>query len=140
MTKAPEPRDAPGLTGGRAVSIPVAGLTVVLWLEVLLMAVVTVVIVVDLVVQRPTSYASAVAILVLALVAGVWLAFAAIAAPRRRSWVRAAAITWQILQGAAAAGAAGDSGHPVLSWLVLLLALAGLLCALTARGMRPAGT
>lgn len=111
----------------------VAGLTIVLWLEVALMAIVTVVLIADLAVKQPTSYASAVAILVLSLIATVWLIFAALAAPRRRSWVRAAAITWQILQGAAAAGAVVDSGRPVLSWIVLLISVAGLFFALTIR-------
>lgn len=133
----PEDLTAPDPGAGRRL-FAAAGLAVVLWLETLLMTIVTIVLIVDLAVRRPSSYPSAIAILILAIVAAVWLGFAARAAPHRRSWVRAAAITWQVMQGAAAAGAVTDSGQPLLSWLVLLLAVAGLLFALIMRDRRPA--
>jgi hypothetical protein len=52
----------------------------------------------ELLTERPASYETALAILVLATIAAVFLAFVAVHTLRARPWTRAATLTWQILQ------------------------------------------
>jgi hypothetical protein len=73
-------------------------LAALLYLEALALAGVSVLLVVDAVIQHPDSYLSAVALIVLALLATVGLALMATHALAGRPWIRGAAITWQILQ------------------------------------------
>ena len=58
----------------------------------------------ELITVIPTSLASAVAMLVLVLIAAVWVSAIAYNTVRRRSWIRGAALTWQLVQIAIAIG------------------------------------
>jgi hypothetical protein len=78
------------------------------------------------------SYASGVALLVLALLAAVWIALTAVSALRGKSWVRASAVTWQVLQIAVAIGSfQGLYARPDLGWALLVPALVGIGLALS---------
>lgn len=95
-------------------------LVVVLWIEFALLAGVSLFLMYELVAEVPTSYASAVAILVLAVIAAVWLAVLAINAMRARPWVRSGTVVWQILQIAVAVGFfQGEFARPDLAWALL---------------------
>ncbi len=73
----------------------------------------------------PDSYAGAVLILVLSLVATVWLALAATQLIRRKTWTRAAVLVWQLCQTAVAAGAfQGLYAAPLVGVALLVPALA----------------
>lgn len=78
----------------------------------------------ELVTERPASYASAIAILGLVLLAAAWLVVIAVGALRARSWVRAAALTWQVLQLAVAIGSfQGLFARNDIGWLLLVPAV-----------------
>nr|BFF13392.1 hypothetical protein GCM10025699_46950 [Microbacterium flavescens] len=59
---------------------------------------------VELVVAQPSSYASAVAVLVLTLIAAAWIGSIVVGTLRGRAWIRGAAIVWQVLQFAVGIG------------------------------------
>ncbi|MCU1401813.1 MAG: hypothetical protein JWM70_137 [Microbacteriaceae bacterium] len=128
---------APGVTprtevnGNRRHPLVIA-LSVLLWLECAFLAGLTVFLVVELVVARPDSYASAVAILVLTGLAAVWLGTLAFNAVRRRPWVRAGAVVWQVLQiGIAIASFQGLFSRPDVGWLLLIPAVVVLVLIFT---------
>jgi hypothetical protein len=73
-------------------------LSALLYLEAVALAALTVLLVVDAVIQHPDSYLSAVALIVLAALATVWLALMATHTLARRPWIRAGSVTWQVLQ------------------------------------------
>lgn len=78
----------------------------------------------ELVTERPASYASAIAILGLVLLAAAWLVVIAVGALRARSWVRAAALTWQVLQLAVAIGSfQGLFARNDIGWFLLVPAV-----------------
>lgn len=86
----------------------------------------------ELVTASPESYASGVALLVLAVLAAVWIAFTAVSTLRLKSWVRASAVTWQVLQIAVAIGSfQGLYARPDLGWALIVPALAGIGLALS---------
>jgi hypothetical protein len=73
-------------------------LGVLLYAEAVAMAGVSAYLLVELLTARPDSYASAVAILLLALIAAVFLFVLATHTLRGRPWIRGATVTWQVLQ------------------------------------------
>jgi hypothetical protein len=73
-------------------------LSALLYLEAVALAALTVLLIVDAVIQHPDSYLSAVALIVLAALAAAWLAIMATHALARRPWIRAGGVTWQLLQ------------------------------------------
>ncbi|PPF56891.1 hypothetical protein C5B94_02180 [Clavibacter michiganensis] len=79
-------------------------LTVLLGLEALGMAGITGLLVVDLLTSTPASLASAVALIALSALAAVFLGAVVRGVLRGRSWVRPAAVTWQVLQIAVGVG------------------------------------
>jgi len=112
-------------------------LTVILALEAAAMIALAAWLVVEAIVTTPASYASAIAIVVLAVLAALWLVFATVAAARGRSWVRAGAVTWQVLQGAVAIGFfQGDAARPGIGLALLIPALAGIALALSPQVVR----
>jgi len=112
-------------------------LAVLLGLEGLLVAAVAVWLLVELLTVRPESYASAVAILVLVVLAAVWVFATALGAVGGRGWSRGSAVTIQVLQIAVAVGCfQGLYAEPVLGWTLLLPALAGVVLALTPQVVR----
>ena len=74
------------------------GLLVVVGLEFLALAVVTVVLVVELLVAPATSIASGIALTVLVAIAALWLGALLNGLWHGRSWVRSGIIVWQVLQ------------------------------------------
>ncbi|WP_400993905.1 hypothetical protein [Agromyces sp. GXQ0307] len=80
--------------------------------------------VVDLLVLQPSSFATAVALVVLVAIAAAWVSAIAVASVRRAPWSRAAAIVWQVLQLSIAVGAfQGLFARPDLGWLLLIPAI-----------------
>ena len=83
--------------------------------------------VLELVTSTPTSLGSAVAILVLVVIAAVWVSAIAINSLRRRTWIRGAAVTWQLVQLAVAVGCfQGLYARADLGWALLVPSLAVL--------------
>jgi hypothetical protein len=86
----------------------------------------------ELVTVVPVSYPSAIAIVVLVALAACFVTAVALGTKRRKSWVRGAALTWQILQIAVAIGCfQGFYARPDIGWALLLpsLVVIGLLFA-----------
>ncbi|MFZ7089037.1 hypothetical protein [Curtobacterium sp. RRHDQ10] len=117
-------------------------LVVIVGLEFLAVAAVTIVLLVDLLVTPPAVVANGIAIVVLAAVAALWLAFMVIGLVRSRPWVRSGIIVWQFLQIAIAVGAfQGVFREPAIGWALLVPALLALVLvfskSVTARLARP---
>lgn len=123
--------------GEQATSTParpalLIALSVLLFAEAALMGAVFVWLLVELLTAKPTSMASAVAILVLAGVGVLWVVGAAIGSLRARSWMRGAAVSWQLVQAAVAVGCfQGFYARPGLGWALLLPAIAGILLVIS---------
>lgn len=102
---------------------------VILFAEAALLIAATVFLLVELLIATPNSLVSAIALLVLTAIAAVWLTIVALNSLRGATWVRAAAITWQVLQIAVAIGCfQGAFAQPLIGWLLLIPALiAGVL-------------
>lgn len=103
-------------------------LSVVLAAEAALATGVTVWLVFELLTATPDSFASAVVILILAagLACALWAM--AVGLLRRQSWVRGAALTWQLLQIAVAIGCfQGVFAVPSLGWALLIPAVVAIL-------------
>jgi len=72
----------------------------------------------------PSSYATAIALLVLVLLAALWVTAVAIGSMRRAPWSRASAIVWQVLQVSIAVGAfQGLFARPDVGWVLLVPAI-----------------
>ncbi|RFA16571.1 hypothetical protein B7R22_03620 [Subtercola boreus] len=77
--------------------------------------------------SEPASYATAIALVVLVLAAGVWVLSIAIGVYRLRPWTRGAALTWQILQVIVAICIfQGLFAEPVDGWPLLVVSLLGV--------------
>ncbi|WP_241979202.1 hypothetical protein [Cryobacterium sinapicolor] len=75
----------------------------------------------ELLIATPTSLATALAILVLVVIAASWVTAIAVNSLRRRSWIRGAAVTWQLVQIAVAVGSfQGLYARTDLGWALLL--------------------
>ncbi|RJT87549.1 hypothetical protein D6T64_14175 [Cryobacterium melibiosiphilum] len=95
-------------------------LTVILALEALLLWGVTAWLVVELLTETPTSLGGAFALLGLSALAAVWVSLIAVNLPRRRSWTRGGALTWQLVQIMVAIGAfQGIYARPDVGWGLL---------------------
>ena len=99
-------------------------LAAVLFLEAALLALLAGYLVFELVTEVPTSLGSALAILVFVLISSAWLIAMAVGTLRAQSWVRAAALTWQVLQIAVAVGSfQGLFARSDIGWVLLFHAL-----------------
>jgi hypothetical protein len=124
----PDPQNTPAPTApGRPALLLV--LAVIVGLEALLVTGLAVWLLVEVLTVTPESYASAVAITVLAFLAAAWAIATFVGLLRRRSWARASALTIQILQLAVAVGCfQGLFARPDLGWALLVPAVvAGIL-------------
>jgi len=109
-----EPRPARRSRALIALVVLLAAEAALLWVAVLWL-------ILELLTDQPTSFASAVAILVLAVVAAVWVSTITVATLRGRSWIRAAAVTWQLVQVFIAIGCfQGLYARPDLGWALLV--------------------
>lgn len=107
-------------------------LAALLVLEALLVIGVAVWLLVELLTVTPQSFASAVAIVVLVVLAAIWVVATAIGALRAQNWSRASAVTIQILQIAIAIGSfQGLYARPDLGWALLVPAVAGIVLAVS---------
>ena len=107
--------------GVRAALVVVSAL---LLLEAAALAAVVVWLLVDLVVAQPSSYSTAIALLVLVVIGAIWVGAVAVASLRRAPWSRASAIVWQILQLSIAVGAfQGLFARPDVGWPLLVPAI-----------------
>ncbi|WP_022884367.1 hypothetical protein [Glaciibacter superstes] len=123
--------------GGSKTSVRPPALTLVailLALEALLVWALVAWQVFELLTAEPASYTSAIAILVIAVIAAVWVSAIALNVLRRRSWVRAAAVTWQLLQIAVAVGAfQGIYARSDVGWALLVPSLVVIVLLFTPR-------
>ena len=119
---------------------------VLLAAEFLLVAATAVFLLVELLVARPDSYPSAVAIVVLTLLATAWLGAIVLGALRGRAWIRGAAIVWQVLQFAVGIGSLqGVFANPTIGLallvpavaVVVLLLVPSVVAATSARDQEP---
>jgi hypothetical protein len=96
----------------------------VLFLEATALAAATVYLVVELTVDRPDSFASAVALTVCVAIAAVWVGAIAVNTLRGRAWIRGAAIVVQVLIAAVALGSfQGVLPRADIGWLLLIPAI-----------------
>jgi hypothetical protein len=106
-------------------------LLVLLTAEFALVAVVAIALLVELLTVRPVSYPSAIALVVLAFVAAAWLGAIVVGTWRQQTWIRSAAVVWQVLQFAIGAGAiTGAFSNPALGWPLVVAAIATFLLLL----------
>ncbi|WP_395243696.1 hypothetical protein ACGGZK_16440 [Agromyces sp. MMS24-K17] len=127
MNGAPTARDDRPAAGVRAACVTVSVLLVA---EAVGMIGLVAWLLVDLVALEPSSYATAIALLVLVVIGAIWVSAVAIGSFRRAPWTRGAAIVWQVLQVSVAVGAfQGLFARPDVGWLLLVPAVtvAGLL-------------
>ncbi|HEU5222671.1 MAG TPA: hypothetical protein VFU07_03210 [Candidatus Lumbricidophila sp.] len=79
----------------------------------------------ELVTQTPSSYATALALLIMVVIAAVFLVAVTVSVLRRQAWAPSGAIVWQVLQISVAIGAfQGLFARPDIGWLLLIPALA----------------
>ena len=115
------PRDEPSAPGVRAALVAV---TLLLFAEAAALVGVLVWLLIDLLVLRPSSFATAIALIVLVAIGAAWVSAIAVASVRRAPWSRAAAIVWQVLQLSVAVGAfQGLFARPDLGWALLVPAV-----------------
>jgi hypothetical protein len=113
------PESSPG--GVRAALLTVS---VLLFAEAAALAAIVVWLVYDLVALQPSSFATAVALIVITAIAAAWVTAIAVASVRRAPWSRAAAIVWQVLQLSIAVGAfQGLFARPDIGWALLIPAV-----------------
>lgn len=114
--------EAEPATGG--VRAALATVTMLLFAEAAALVAVTAWLVIDLFVLRPSSLATAVALIVITALAAAWLSAIAVGSARRAPWSRAAAIVWQVLQLSIAVGAfQGLFARPDIGWALLVPAI-----------------
>jgi hypothetical protein len=107
-------------------------LAVIIGAEALVMAGVVLWLLVELMTARPNSYETAVAILVLAAIAAIFLGFVAVHTLRARPWTRAATLTWQLLQVVIAIGCfQGMVATPTIGWYLLVPAVLAIVLLFT---------
>ena len=109
-------------------------LIVLLAAEFALVAGVAMWLLVELLVAKPDSYLSAIALTVLAFVAAVWLGAIVVGAWREQPWFRGAAIVWQVLQFAlGAGGVTGTFATPAIGWPLAIVAVVTFFLLLATR-------
>ncbi len=117
--------DRPRTSAREARPWTLVALAVIVWAEVVMLAAWCGWYITGFVTDVPDSYAGAVLVLVLSVVATVWLALAATQLIRRKTWTRAAVLVWQLCQTAIAAGAfQGLYAAPLVGVALLVPALA----------------
>lgn len=107
-------------------------LAVIMFAECALLVAAVVYLVIELLIDEPASFASAIALTVCVAIAAVWLAVVAVNTLRAASWIRGAIITWQVLQVAVAIGAfQGFYARPDIGWALLIPAVAAVILLFT---------
>ena len=125
----PTPYDAPRRPGRPPL---LTLLAVIVGAEALVMTGVVVWLLVELLTDRPASYETALAIVVLAAISAVFLAFAALHTLRAAPWTRAATLTWQLFQIVIAIGCfQGIVASPGVGWWLLVPAVVAVILLFT---------
>ena len=107
-------------------------LAVIVFAEAALLTVAAVWLIFELLVDEPSSIASALALTALVILAAVWLSIVAGNTLRGAPWVRGAIVVWQVLQIAIAVGCfQGLFARPDIGWALLLPALIALVLLFT---------
>ena len=107
--------------------------------EFVLVSVLAIGLLVELLVDRPSSYASAIALTVLAFIAAAWLGAIIVGALRGQAWIRGAAIVWQVLQfGVGAASVTGSFASPAIGWPLIGVAVVAFVLILATPSDRAA--
>ncbi|MHA6667410.1 hypothetical protein ACX3O0_00915 [Homoserinimonas sp. A447] len=107
-------------------------LLILLFIELLLVGAAVVYLVVELLIDTPQSLPSAIAILVLAVLAAIWLATIIRHTMLGRSWTRGATVVWQVLQASIGVGSMqGLFPRPDLGWPLIILSLVVLVLLFT---------
>jgi hypothetical protein len=107
-------------------------LAVLLFAECALLTAATAYLLVELLVDVPESYPSAIFLTLLTAGAAGWLGAIAVGVLRRRSWTRGAATVWQVLQGGIAIACfQGIFAQPTIGWLLLVPAILVLVLLFT---------
>jgi hypothetical protein len=132
VTDPDDVRDHPN-EGPRAPRSPAVLLLVILVaVEAVGMAALTALLIVDLLTSTPTSVPSAVALIALAALAAVFLGGIARGILQGRSWVRPAAVTWQVLQIAVGVGSLqGAEARSDIGWALIVPAAVVLVLLFT---------
>lgn len=95
-------------------------IAVIVLLEALALAAGAMFVLVELFVDVPLSYATAIAMLILAVIAAAWLFAVTVGLLRGRRWARGGALYWQLMQLALALGSfQGAFARPDIGWLLL---------------------
>jgi len=109
-----EPRPGPRTGALRALVVLLSAEAALLWALVIWL-------ILELLTDQPTSFASAVAILILTVIAAIWVTTITVATLRKRTWIRAAAVTWQLVQIFVAIGCfQGLYARPDVGWALLV--------------------
>ena len=107
-------------------------LAIIVFAECALLLAAAVFLIVELLIDTPASYASAIALTVLVAIATIWVGFIAQGLLRGQPWTRGASVVWQILQIAVAIGMfQGIYARPDLGWLLLIPSIAVLVLLFT---------
>lgn len=107
-------------------------LAVILLLEAALVTAIAGWVLVDVLTVTPESYTTAVAILVLTVLAAVWVIATLVGILRRQAWARASTVTIQILILAVAVGSfQGLVARPDVGWALLVPAVVAGVLAVT---------
>lgn len=115
---------AEGSSAPRKRSVELVILAILLFIELLLVSAGAVYLLVELLIDTPQSYASAIAILALAVLAAVWVGMIAVHTLRGRPWTRGATVVWQVLQASVGIGALqGLFARPDVGWPLIILSL-----------------
>ncbi len=102
----------------------IIALAVLIFAECALLVAAVVYLVVELMIATPASLASALFLTVLTAIAAIWLGVIGVNVLRASSWVRGAAIVWQVLQLAVAVGSfQGLFAQPAIGWALLIPAV-----------------
>lgn len=104
----------------------------IVFAEAALLVAATVFLIVELIIDVPASFSSAIALTVVTAIAAAWLGVTGVGLLQGRPWVRGAIVVWQILQLAVAVGSfQGTFARPDIGWLLLAPALAALALVFT---------
>lgn len=102
----------------------VVALAALLFAECAAISIAAISLVIEILVDAPASYLSAAAFTILVVVAAIWVGFIAANVLRGRAWVRAAAVTWQVLQVVVAVGCLqGLFATPIAGWPLIAAAV-----------------
>ena len=107
-------------------------LAILLFAEAAFLFGITAWLILQLLTSRPSSFFGGVALILLALIAAVWVLAIGVGTLKERPWIRAAAVTWQVVQIAVAVGCfQGFYSEPALGWALLIPSVLGILLVLS---------